>query len=188
MRIGLSAIASLLLWSTLAHSDPPRELKAGDHFRIAMMGGQHEFVLDRVRADTLFVTHGKQDAVYWIMVGQVQEIEVRVRRSSGIGALRGLAIGGGIDAALGMLVGVANWNDENENCGDSPLGDVCSDTISTAQLIGYVTVFGIPGMAIGAFVGAAAPGGTWQPVDLSETLTLRSSSEQVLYLGYAGSF
>ncbi len=186
MRIGAIIIAILVLFSTHGYTETKRELNVGDHLRIQMTGSSGKYVLDRIRQDTLFVHREHDNEFQQMAFEQIERIEVRVPRSSGFGALRGAAIGGAIGGAIGALYALATWDDVNTNCGY--LDEICSNTASGLRFIGSVAVFGIPGLVLGAVIGAAAPGENWQQIELTETMTIGIDANRTLFLQYSRTF
>ncbi len=186
VRVVTIVVAILILFSVHGNADNKNELKAGDHLRIRMTGAKDKYVLDRIRPDTLYVYREHDNEFQQIVFGQIEKIEVKVPRSSGSGALRGALIGGGIGGVIGMLYAVATWDDVNTDCGQ--YNELCSNTASGLRFMGSVAVFGMPGMLLGAVIGAAVPGEHWQQIDLAAGMSLRIDSRSTLLVQYSKSF
>ncbi len=186
MRVAAIVFAFIVLFSVHSNAENKDELKEGDHLRIRMTGAKDKYVLDRVGPDTLYVYREHDNEFQQIAFGQIEKVEVKVPRSSGSGALRGAVIGGGIGGLIGMLYAVATWDDVNTDCGQ--YDELCSNTASGLRFMGAVAVFGMPGMLLGAVIGAAAPGEHWQQIDLAAGMSLRIDSRSTLLIQYSKSF
>jgi len=186
VRVVAIVFAILILFSVHGNAENKDELKAGDYLRIRLTGAREKYVLDRIRPDTLYVHREHDNEFLQIAFGQIEKVEVRVPRSSGSGALRGAVIGGGIGGMIGMLYAIATWDDVDTDCGD--LDELCSNTASGLRFMGSVAVFGIPGMLLGAVVGAAAPGEHWQQIELAGGMSMRINSNRTLLIQYSKSF
>jgi hypothetical protein len=162
------------------------EFKEGEKLRIRTDGESGRYVLDRFSPDTLYVQGEKDEQFRRIALGEIEKLEIRVPRSKGTGALIGAGIGGAIGATIGMIYGLATWDDVEADCGDP--WDVCSNTASSARVIGIIGAIGIPCMAAGALIGAAAPGQTWRQVELGGSLSMHVERGRELRVQYSRSF
>ncbi len=186
MRVVTIVVAILIIFSVRGNAENVHELKAGDQLRIRITGEKGKFVFDCIRLDTLYV-HRKDDNAYQqIIFGQIEKIEVKVPRSSGSGALRGALIGGAVGGGIGAIYAIATWDDVNTDCGD--LDELCDNTASSLRFMGSVAVFGIPGMLLGACIGAAAPGEHWQQIELAGGMSMRINSNRTLLVQYSKAF
>ncbi|KPJ94400.1 MAG: hypothetical protein AMJ53_05335 [Gammaproteobacteria bacterium SG8_11] len=186
MQITALTAAILLLFTTEINAETEQELEPGRRLRIQRAGFRTECVLHRISADSLIVSGQNSSGLRRIAFDQVERVDVRVRRSTGWGAIRGAAIGGSIGGLIGGIYAVATWNDVNVDGG--PFAKLFSNTTSTLRLFGAVAVFGIPGMLIGGAVGAILPGERWQRVYLPGRVSIRMDSDRTLFLQYSLSF
>jgi hypothetical protein len=186
MRIASVAAAILLLATSRVYATPQTELQAGNRLRIKMSDSSKEYVLGRVSGDTLVVSSRNDDGMKRIAFDQVQRVDVRVPRSTGRGALRGALIGGMIGAGIGGVYAIATWDEVNADCGD--FTPICSNGASGLRFVGSAAVFGIPGILVGAVVGAVAPGERWQSVNLPGNLTMGLGRHRQLSIQYSLAF
>ncbi len=160
--------------------------KEGDRLRISTAGNRESYVLERFSPDTLYVQGEKDKQSSSIAFGEIEKLEIRAPRSKGTGALIGAGIGGAIGATIGMIYGLATWDDVDADCGDP--WNACSNTASSARVIGIIGAVGIPCMAVGALIGAVAPGQTWKQVELGGSLSMYIERGRELRVQYSRSF
>jgi hypothetical protein len=181
-----AATLTLALWPVHVHAQTKHKLKAGDNVRIKMVGHTDEYRLESIGDDTLLVRRRSNDEMSKIPTSQVLAVQVKVPRSAGSGALRGLMIGGAIGAGAGLVYGLATWDEVNADCGR--LDQLCEDTASFLKLMGSVAVFGLPAMAIGAAVGSASPGTHWQPAELTRTISVGFNANRTVFIQFSRTF
>lgn len=186
MRILGVAVAMLLLMATYVCAETERQLEVGARLRIRTTEATAEYVLEGIGEDGLTVLGRNDSEPQHIAFEQVQRVDMRVARSPGAGALWGAAIGGGIAGAVGAVYAIATWGDVDVECG--PYDKECSDTAAAARLIGAVGIFGMGGALVGGIVGAASPGGTWQPVDLPGNLSIGLDDDNALSVQFSLAF
>ena len=172
---GLTALlASLTLLALLPGQAPSAlaqspSLEPGTRLRARGQGVELSGEFNRWEADTV-VLRPESSAGYQaeraIAVTDIQQLERGVSRSRGSGAGRGLAWGGLIGGAVGLLAGASM----ETGC------FLCPESRSQALVIGG-GVFGGLGAAVGALVGAIAPGTRWEPVELDERAGLAEPVE-----------
>jgi hypothetical protein len=186
MRIVAVTVAVILLSTPLAYAQPDSELQAGKRLRIKSGDSLTEYVLERITADSLIVSGRNNDGMRQIAFDQVQRVDVRVPRSAGRGALRGAVFGGMIGAVIGGSYAISTWDEVDADCGRfTPL---CSNSASALRFAGYVAVFGMPGMLVGAVVGGISPGERWQPVNLPGRFSMSVGGDRTLFIQYSLAF
>ena len=147
-----------------------RTLEPGTELRIQTAGTSELYVLRNLRADTLFLLRGQENEVLPLPWDHIESMQARVQRSSSSGALRGALIGGAI-AGAGAIVYSLSDPVDTPDCGPPPFSWFC-ESPQALKVMGTIFVLGMPAMAVGALVGAAAPGSHWEDVDLQGDLRL----------------
>lgn len=186
MRIMAIAASLLVLVPACLNAQLRTVPEDGSRLRLKVSGKSGAYLLARIGADTLYVNREKDDAFMTIAFEGVEKAEVRVPRSRGWGALRGVLIGGAVGGAVGMIVGIAKWDEADVECG--PFDPLCDATTGTAQTIGYMTIFGVAGMGLGGIVGAVAPGERWERFELPRGMSMRIDRGRTLVVQYSRSF
>jgi hypothetical protein len=120
----------------------------------------HTGTVDVVTADSLVLTSDPRGTRLMVPVGSVRHIRVRRRLSRKTLVVRGAAIGGGILAFPGLVLGLSTMS-ECQGLSLSP----CGGNFGTALLV-TATVGGI-GASIGSLFGLVSPRGQrWEKVPL----------------------
>ena len=141
MRIIAVVAALLVLLPACLNAQPGTVPEDGSRLRLKVSGKSGTYLLDHVAGDTLFVSGSKDTQPSPIAFSRVEKAEMKVPRSAGWGALRGMAIGGAAGAAVGMIVGIAKWNEPDVECG--AFDPLCEDTFGAMQMMGYIGVIGM---------------------------------------------
>jgi len=186
MRGVFIVVAVLVLLPIHGIAQTGHGLKEGDKLRISAGGVRGRYMLDRFSPDTLYVQGEKDEKFSRIAFSRIEKLEVRAPRSRGRGALIGAGIGGAVGATIGLIYGLSTWDDVDADCGDP--WNACSNTTSSLRVIGIIGAVGIPCMAAGALIGAAAPGQTWRTVELGSGFSMHIEHGRELRMQYSRSF
>ena len=182
MRTVTITVAMLLLFTTGICAQTEHQLEVGRRLRIRTTGSSTECVLERISGDTLIVSGQNGDGLKQIAFDQVDRVDVRVRRSTAWGTIRGAAIGGTIGALVGGIYAVSTWDETNIDCG------AFTGFCSVYVFMGTMAVYGIPPMVIGGVVGAIFPGERWQQVKLPDRISMRIHEDCGLSIQYSYAF
>jgi hypothetical protein len=140
---------------SVGHSQEDTRIAQGTRVRIEWMGTtqRHRAVgtVHELRADSLVLAD--RAGVRTFALARLSRIDVRVPRSRGRGAARGAGLGALAGLAVGLAVGAYGAT----HCRAS---DMCGYGWVVGSAIGGPIV----GLALGAIVGAGAPGERWQRV------------------------
>jgi len=186
MRCTFLLVGTLALFAAPAWGQTLSDLQPGSDLQIETRDHRTIYsVLERTGVDTLFVSQGRDPLPRPMPIAEMQSLHVRVPRSSGSGALRGMLIGGGIGGLTGMVIALSS-REESQGCGQ--LSGLCESTVTFAKVIGYTGLLGMAGMAVGGMVGAAAPGSQWKPVPLPQGLSILYPEREGIVVQYAWSF
>jgi hypothetical protein len=158
----------------------------GSRLRLKISGKSNTYLLDRASADTLYVSGMKDGQTMPIAFSRVEKAEVKVPRSAGWGALRGIALGGMVGGVVGMVVGIAKWNEPDVECG--AFDPLCEDAFGAMQMVGMIGIFGMAGMGLGGIVGAVAPGERWERFELPQGVSMGMRRGNTFVVQYRRSF
>lgn len=163
-----------------------RELEQGDRIRVHTADSSEQYIFQSIRPDTLHVLSRDGEVESKIAVAEIEELEVRVPRSKGSGVLWGLLIGCAAGGTFGVIYAIATDDEVDTDCG-SP-GDICNDAIGAARVVGYATAIAVPFMALGAVIGASAPGERWERVEHPGSVSIGPGRDGAVVVQYTFSF
>ena len=165
----LALLPAGLTGQTPSGSAQTPALEPGTRLRVQGQGVELSGEFIRWEADTV-VLRPKSSAGYQaeraIVVTDIRELERGVRRTRVHGMERGLAWGGLIGGAVGLLVGAG----AETGC------FLCPESRGQALALGGGVLGGL-GAVVGGLVGAIAPGTRWEPVELEERANLAEPVE-----------
>lgn len=152
----------------------------GDRVRVITPTVEGVFIVAASGADSLALRPtmgtGAPLAVAW---RDVTSLDVRRRRSSGAGGLRGAGIGGLVGVLSGVTIGFASGSDD-------PSTFLAFSAGEKAAVLG-VALGGL-GAVVGGVIGLVAPGERWDALDLREGVRVSPGRGGGLTLSYAARF